>query len=272
MTACLNDQAPTVFGDGEQSRDFTFVDNVVDANMLALEARGDVAGKVYNIACGERVSLNELLDQVRELTGSGVGADHRAERAGDVRHSLADISRARAELGYEPQVDLREGLRRTLEVFELPPTPAAAGSPRRAAPSAVPSARVRVVRVIARLNAGGPAHHVGLLSSRLGDRYETLLVHGRVGPGEAPLAEFDVRYPTQRRELADLGRDIRPLRDLRTFAQLVRLMRRAGPISCTPTPPRQGCSAAWPHSSSGRGRSSSTPTTATSSRATSDGS
>jgi glycosyltransferase involved in cell wall biosynthesis len=86
-----------------------------------------------------------------------------------------------------------------------------------------------VVRVIARLNAGGPAHHVGLLSSRLGDGYETLLIHGRVGPGEAPLAAFDTRYPTQRREFADLGREIRPLRDLRTLGRLVRLLRRVRP-------------------------------------------
>ena len=125
MAACLDEQAPTIFGDGEQSRDFTFVDNVVDANLLALEAPGDVAGRVYNIACGERVSLNELLSRLRELTGSDVMADHQAERPGDVRHSLADISRARAELGYEPNVDLHEGLRRTLEAFERVPTPTA---------------------------------------------------------------------------------------------------------------------------------------------------
>jgi nucleoside-diphosphate-sugar epimerase len=129
MTACLNNEAAIVFGDGEQSRDFTYVDNVVDANMLAVEARGDVAGKVYNIACGERVSLNQLLSQLRELTGSAAGADHRPERAGDVRHSQADVSLAREELGYEPQVDLREGLRRTLEAFELSPAPAAFGAP-----------------------------------------------------------------------------------------------------------------------------------------------
>jgi glycosyltransferase involved in cell wall biosynthesis len=83
--------------------------------------------------------------------------------------------------------------------------------------------------VITRLNAGGPAHHVGVLSSGLGPAYETLLVHGRVGAGEAPLEDFDARYPTRRLELPDLGPEVRPVRDLLTLLRLVRILRRMRP-------------------------------------------
>jgi nucleoside-diphosphate-sugar epimerase len=113
MTACLAGRPPTIFGDGEQSRDFTFVANVVDANLRSI-TRG-VSGRVYNIACGRRVTLNELLAEIRTLTAADVEPERAAARPGEVRHSLADIGRARAELGYEPIVELREGLRRTLE-------------------------------------------------------------------------------------------------------------------------------------------------------------
>lgn len=92
-----------------------------------------------------------------------------------------------------------------------------------------PRRRVRVVRVIARLNAGGPAHQVGLLSSRLGDPYDTLLVHGQVDRDEAPLSQFDERYPSHRIELADLGREIRLGNDLRMFVRLALIMRRVRP-------------------------------------------
>ena len=119
MTACLDGSRPRIFGDGEQSRDFTYVDNVVDANMRALEADERVAGQVYNVACGERVTLNALLHTLRELTGSDVEAEYDLPRAGDVRHSLADVTRAREDLGYAPQIGLREGLRRTLETFAV---------------------------------------------------------------------------------------------------------------------------------------------------------
>jgi UDP-glucose 4-epimerase len=111
----LADTAPTIYGDGEQSRDFTFVDNVVEGNVRAMEADERAAGGVYNIACGTRVSLNELLQTLRELTGSDVQAEHAPARTGDVRHSLADVSRAQIDLGYRAQVGLREGLRRTLD-------------------------------------------------------------------------------------------------------------------------------------------------------------
>jgi UDP-glucose 4-epimerase len=105
--------APTIFGDGEQSRDFTHVGNVVEANLAAL-ARPGVAGGVYNIACGQRTTLNELAAILREEMGADVAAVHGGPRAGEVRHSLADISLARRELGYEPRISLTEGLHLTI--------------------------------------------------------------------------------------------------------------------------------------------------------------
>ena len=116
ITALLMGQAPVIFGDGEQSRDFTYVANVVQANMRALEAP-NVGGNVYNIACGERVSLNRLVGELHELIGCDARAVYAAPRPGDVRHSLADMSRAQVELGYEPVVGLRDGLQRTIDHF-----------------------------------------------------------------------------------------------------------------------------------------------------------
>lgn len=113
IVALLSGEQPTIHGDGEQSRDFTYVENVVDANVLAAQAQG-VAGKVYNVACGERVTLNELFSELSELTGVELEPLYGQARMGDVRHSLADVSAARSELGYEPAVPLREGLARTI--------------------------------------------------------------------------------------------------------------------------------------------------------------
>jgi nucleoside-diphosphate-sugar epimerase len=113
-TACLRGEAPTVFGDGEQTRDFTFVGDAVAANLLAADAER-APGEVFNVAGGRRVSLNELLRELRSLTGANVEARYQPARAGDVRDSLADLSRARVLLGFEPEVDLRSGLRRTVE-------------------------------------------------------------------------------------------------------------------------------------------------------------
>ncbi|HEX2486346.1 MAG TPA: SDR family oxidoreductase [Myxococcota bacterium] len=113
-TACLRGEAAVVYGDGEQTRDFTFVDDAVRANVLAADAPG-ASGAVVNVAGGRRVSLNELLAGLQELTGTRVPSRHEAPRAGDVRDSLADLSRARALLGYEPAASLREGLLRTVE-------------------------------------------------------------------------------------------------------------------------------------------------------------
>jgi len=114
ISALMAGRAPVVFGDGEQSRDFTYVDNVVDANVLAMDAP-QARGRVYNVACGERVTINGLIAELRELLGSSVEADYRPPRPGEVPHSLADISAARRELGYEPAVALRDGLERTIE-------------------------------------------------------------------------------------------------------------------------------------------------------------
>lgn len=114
ITALLRGEAPVVFGDGEQSRDFTYIDNVVEANLLAARAEG-VSGQTFNIACGERISLNRLLDELRAIIGTDVEASYLEGRPGDVKHSLADIGRAREQLAYEPLVSLDEGLRRTVE-------------------------------------------------------------------------------------------------------------------------------------------------------------
>jgi UDP-glucose 4-epimerase len=117
ITAALEERAPVVHGDGEQSRDFTYVDNAVDANLLAADAPG-AAGEVFNVACGERISLNEIVARTGALAGKEIEAVHTDPRPGDVRHSLADISKARELLGYEPAVDFEEGLRRTFAAYE----------------------------------------------------------------------------------------------------------------------------------------------------------
>ncbi len=107
---------PTVHGDGEQSRDFTYIDNVVDANLLAADRHG-ASGQVINVACGARITLNALLDELREILGVDTPALHGPPRAGDVRHSLADIGKARRLLDYEPKIGMREGLERTVAFF-----------------------------------------------------------------------------------------------------------------------------------------------------------
>ena len=113
ITAMLEGRTPTIFGDGQQSRDFTYVDNIVHANLLAAEAN-HVAGKVYNVATGVRVSLLDLIAGINRILGANVVPRHEAARPGDVRHSQADITRARADLGFEPQVGIEEGLRRAV--------------------------------------------------------------------------------------------------------------------------------------------------------------
>ena len=111
IRAVLEDETPTIHGDGEQSRDFTYIDNAVDANLLAASAEG-VAGRVFNIACGEHISLNEIVGELRSLSGRDVEPVHTEGRPGDIRHSLADITAAREALGYEPTIDAREGIAR----------------------------------------------------------------------------------------------------------------------------------------------------------------
>lgn len=117
MEAMLAGRSPLIHGDGQQSRDFTFVADVVQANLLAAEVPG-VAGRLYNVAGGRRTSLLDLVRLINELRGTSIEAVHVAPRPGDVRHSQADITRARAELGYEPRYSLAEGLRRCLEYYE----------------------------------------------------------------------------------------------------------------------------------------------------------
>jgi UDP-N-acetylglucosamine/UDP-N-acetyl-alpha-D-glucosaminouronate 4-epimerase len=115
IAVMLSGQQPVIYGNGEQSRDFTYIANVVDANLKAAETTKGL-GKVINIANGERITLNELLKEVQLLTGnSNVSVDYQPPRAGDVMHSLADITRARDLLGFEPRVGLREGLQLTID-------------------------------------------------------------------------------------------------------------------------------------------------------------
>ncbi len=115
ISVLLSGERPVIYGDGEQSRDFTYIDNVVQANLNAATAPA-ASGKVINVANGERITLNQLLHELKELTGNQqVTAEYLEPRVGDVRHSLADIAMARELLGYESKVDLREGLQRTID-------------------------------------------------------------------------------------------------------------------------------------------------------------
>ena len=116
ISALLEGEQPVVFGDGEQSRDFTYVGNVVEGNVLAMNAEG-VAGKPYNIAAGDRTTLNELLRHIGRLMGKQAGARYEAARLGDVKHSQADVSAAERDLGYSVNVSVEEGLRITIDWF-----------------------------------------------------------------------------------------------------------------------------------------------------------
>lgn len=115
ISALLSGERPVIYGDGEQSRDFTYIDNVVAANLSAADATA-ASGKVINVANGASITLNQLLSELKDLTGNNdVEAEYRPPRLGDVRHSLADISVAKQLLGYESKVGLREGLQRTID-------------------------------------------------------------------------------------------------------------------------------------------------------------
>ena len=118
ITQMLRGEQPVILGDGQQSRDFTYIDNVVSANLLACKAPAEeVAGRVFNVATGSRVDLNETFRVLKKLTGYAGEAGYGPERTGDVKHSLADLSLARNHLGYEPIVNFEEGLRRTIEWY-----------------------------------------------------------------------------------------------------------------------------------------------------------
>jgi len=114
----LGGEQPVIYGDGEQSRDFTFIQNTVEGNLLAAVAPAElVSGRVMNVATGFRITLNEVFEELKEITGYRGTVAYAPERNGDIKHSLADISLARELLGYAPSVDFREGLRRTVEWY-----------------------------------------------------------------------------------------------------------------------------------------------------------
>jgi nucleoside-diphosphate-sugar epimerase len=116
IISILNGESPRIYGDGEQSRDFTFVDNVVRANVLAAEAK-DVAGEVFNVGCGARYSLNYLLERLNTILGTDISAVYDQPRPGDIKHSQASIEKANRLLGYTPMVTFNEGLRKTVGWF-----------------------------------------------------------------------------------------------------------------------------------------------------------
>ncbi len=127
ITCMLAGESPTIFGDGEQSRDFTFIDNCVAANLLACTAPA-AAGKTYNVATGARFTLNQMYAILQELTGYRGAAKFAPERAGDIKHSLADISAAQRDLGYKVLVDFKEGLKRTIAWYKGQSRASAAGA------------------------------------------------------------------------------------------------------------------------------------------------
>ena len=119
ITAALAGQTPRIFGDGKQSRDFCHIDNVIDANLRAASApAAQVSGRVFNIACGVAVDLNQVVALIGDVIGRKVEARHEAERAGDIKHSLADIGEATRRLGYTAAVPFAEGLRRTVDWYK----------------------------------------------------------------------------------------------------------------------------------------------------------
>jgi UDP-glucose 4-epimerase len=116
VTALLDGRSPVIYGDGEQSRDFTYVANVVDANLLAMSADG-VSGETFNIACGGTTTVNDLLSKLQELTGSSAAAEYADPRPGDVKHSYADVSKAGRMLGLKACVSLEDGLGLTVDSY-----------------------------------------------------------------------------------------------------------------------------------------------------------
>ena len=117
ISAMLEDHPPIIFGDGEQSRDFTYIDNVVQANLLAMSV-DHLNGEAINIACGKRISLNQLLDILKDIIGSKVSPVYQEPRKGDIRHSLADIQKGKKFLNYCPIVEIGDGLKKTVGYFQ----------------------------------------------------------------------------------------------------------------------------------------------------------
>ncbi|MHC4528592.1 MAG: NAD-dependent epimerase/dehydratase family protein, partial [Planctomycetota bacterium] len=117
VTAILNDRPPTIFGDGLQSRDFTYVDNVVEANLLAASAER-TEGQVVNIACGRSITVNEIIDLINNLLAKNVKPKYTNPRPGDVKHSLADVTQAKELLGFTPAVSFETGLENAIEWYK----------------------------------------------------------------------------------------------------------------------------------------------------------
>jgi UDP-N-acetylglucosamine/UDP-N-acetylgalactosamine 4-epimerase len=118
VSKLLKDEPITIFGDGETSRDFSYVENVIHANLLACMAPKEAAGQVFNIACGQRVTLNQMYFKISQLLGKGIKPNYTNERAGDIKHSLANISKAQRVLGYMPLYQFSEGIEQTIEWYK----------------------------------------------------------------------------------------------------------------------------------------------------------
>lgn len=113
VTSILKDKSPTIFGDGEQSRDFTYIDNVVHANLSAARAK-ETKGQAINIACGEAVTVNQIIEMINKAVGKKIKPAYVDSRPGDVKHSLADISLAKKLIGYEPKITFKDGLEKAI--------------------------------------------------------------------------------------------------------------------------------------------------------------
>lgn len=118
VTSILKDKPPTIYGDGEQSRDFTYVDNVVEANLLAARAK-QTKGEVINIACGEAITVNAIIDMINKIVGKNVKPTYLPSRKGDVKHSLADITQAKKLIGFKPVVSFKDGLKKAIEWYRV---------------------------------------------------------------------------------------------------------------------------------------------------------
>ena len=118
VKALLNNQSPTIYGDGNQSRDFTYIDNVIDANLKACESSREACGQVFNIACGKTTSLNVLYDRLCQILKKDLKPEYAPHRPGDVEHSFADVSKAKHFLGYIPKYDLFQGLDLAIEWYK----------------------------------------------------------------------------------------------------------------------------------------------------------
>lgn len=118
VTSILKDRSPTIYGDGEQSRDFTYVDNVVEANLLAARAK-QTRGEVINIACGEAITVNAIIEMINKIVGKNIKPKYVPPRKGDVKHSLADITQAKKLIGFKPVVSFEDGLKKAIEWYRV---------------------------------------------------------------------------------------------------------------------------------------------------------